>query len=104
MPTDRIPKNGWLVFSRVTGEHQVVPPNLDSLLIAWTGMRDRAMIAWTGMLDRARKLGSDKAELVLCYELGSQMQVSISSSIGDLVPLADGPVQADSRSGKERTE
>ena len=93
MPTDRIPKNGWLVFSRVTGEHQVVPPNLDSLLIAWTGMRDRA-----------RKLGSDKAELVLCYELGSQMQVSISSSIGDLVPLDDGPVQADSRSGKERTE
>ena len=93
MPTDRIPKNGWLVFSRVTGEHQVVPPNLDSLLIAWTGMRDRT-----------RKLGSDKAELVLCYELGSQMQVSISSSIGDLVPLDDGPVQADSRSGKERTE
>jgi hypothetical protein len=83
MHTDiRIPKNGWLLVSRVTGEHQIIDPSLDSLSIAWTAMRDSA-----------RRMGSDKAELVRCYELGSQMTVTTKTTIEKLVPLDEETVQ-----------
>ena len=91
MSPDRIPKNGWLLYSRVTGEYQMVSPNLNSL-----------SIAWTGMCERTRKMGSDKTDTVLCYELGSRMAVITRTTIQDLVSMDDETVQPGGQPGEER--
>ena len=73
-----IPKHGWLLHSTMTGEYLQVGPSLDSLASCTEGIYNRTKAQFP-----------DCDPIILCYELGRMMTVTLRPVIARLAPTEE---------------